>query len=485
MSQKNNSVVGSVFWSCVQTFSSQFVTIVITTILARLVAPEAYGLLAASSIFTSLAGTLATGGINNAIIQKKDADDADISSLFYFTIFFSCVIYLILFFLAPFLVKILDSSYDYQLLITLLRVQGLSVFFSCLSSFFGALQEKWLWFKNLSLISVCGAVISGAVGIILAYNGAGVWALVVQQLLGYLIKTIFLVITTKWIPKWLFSIKRLKPMLKYGIKMMFTGLTITIYSDLTSLIIGNRYSAESLAFYNKGTSYPKTLALSATTAVNTAIFPIMSRMQAKDDIKSISRQYSRISAFLITPIMLGLAAVAPALVILLLGEQWGPAIPFFQICCINYSIQPIAMANLQFLKADGLAGEYLKLDLYRKGIGVVLLLIAVSLGASIELIAISEVVANFIAIFINVVPGKKYLHYSIREQFVDIVPKYLIAFVMFVVVSWIGTLISSIFPRFVVQVSLGAGIYILLARCFRMRELKELVDLLRNIKKSK
>lgn len=481
MRQKSNSIVGTVFWSCVQTFSSQLASLVVTTILARIVIPEAYGIIAAASVFVSFATSFSAGGFSNALIQKKDADEKDFSSMFYFTVTFSVGVYILVYFLAPTLVHIFNQSYDQALLIKVIRVQGISVCLSSINAFFRAIQEKRLWFRNLSIISIWGTLISGCVGVFLAYMGAGVWALVVQNILAYVINGILLFLTTKWVPKLCFSFARLKPMLQYGLKMMLAGLTIALYADITSLVIGNRYSVESLAFYNKGIIYPKTLALNMVTAVSAALFPIMSKMQDNYEIKVIVRKFSCISAFLITPMMLGLAAVAPSLVEVLLGERWLPAVSFFRISCINYAIQPIAMANLQYLKAAGRAGEYLGLDLFRKGIGILLLMCSIAWGTDAEMIAVSEVVSNFISIFINIFPGKKYISYSFREQFFDVMPKFLISGIMFIVVSWIGTISAPAVVLLTAQMIAGVAIYLLLASILRMKELNDLTKMARRI----
>ncbi len=476
-SQKNNKVVSSLFWSFFERIGNQGVSLIISVILARLILPSEYGVIAAAQIFIQLATSFVAGGFGNALIQKKDADDNDCSTMFIFNIVFSVSLYGIIYVSSPMFVKILNDSYDYDLLIKVIRVLGIGIVLSSFNSFYRALLSKKLCFRKIFLLTLCGTIISATVGIFMAYKGFGVWALVTQNLLNLLINSILFVLTSDYRPKLYFSFTRFKPMFKFGVNLMISGLLISIYADLTSLAIGNKYTSDDLAYYQKGINFPKLLVLNIITAINTALFPIMSNIDSFEQQKQMVRKFNRISAFVITPMMFGFAAVADSFVEIVLTEKWLPCVVFLQISCLNYAIQPISMASLQFLKATGRATEYLVLDIIRKIVGVVLLVIAIVMDKGVWLIAVSEVVSNFIAVFINMYPGKKHIEYSIKEQVRDVLPKFILSAVMFAGVMVLGSLEMQIMLKFILQISGGICIYLAGAKLFKMKEFGELLDM--------
>jgi O-antigen/teichoic acid export membrane protein len=485
MAAKKGNVITSLFWSFFERVGSQGISLLISIILARLVSLEDYGVIAAAQIFIQLATVFVSGGFGNALIQKKDATDKDFSTMFIFNIVFSVSIYGIIYIFAPNIVTLLNKSYDYDLLIKVIRVLGLGVVLSGYESFYRALLTKQLYFKKLFKLCITGMVVSATVGITMAYKGYGVWALVTQSLLTLFINCILFTVSSKWKPKFYFSFRRFKPMFLFGLKLMLSSLFITIYTDLTSLAIGNRYSGEDLAFYKKGVNFPRMLVLNIITAINTALFPVMSKMDDPDELKALVRKFNRLSAFIITPMMLGFAAVGGSFIEIVLTEKWLPCVIFLQITCINYAIQPIGMSSLQYLKASGKATEYLVLDIIRKIVGVALLGVAIVLNKGIWLIALSEVASNFIAIFINMYPGKKHINYKIKEQISDILPKFILSGAMFGIVFAINSMEINIYLKVVLQIFIGIAVYLSGAKIFKMKELNEIVLLAKGfLKKS-
>lgn len=470
-------VVGSLFWSFLERVGAQAVGLIVSTVLARFIMPEDYGIIAAASIFTGLATTFVSGGFGNALIQKKDADDKDFSTMFVFNLVFSISVYIVIFFSAPFLVKVFSDSFDFDLLVLVLRILGVGIVFSSFNSFYRAILTKELLFKKLFKQTLVGTIFSGVIGIILAYNGFGVWALVTQSMVSYAINSVIFVYSSRWKPKFYFSFRRFKTMFSFGAKLLASGLMITAYTELTGLVIGNRYSSGDLAYYKKGTNYPKLLVLNIVTAINTALFPILSSISDTSEQIRIVRKFNRISAFVITPMMFGFAAVAPVFVELLLTEKWLPCVPFLQLCCLSYAIQPLEMSSLQYLKAAGKATEYLVLDIIRKCVGVVLIVIAVFLNKGVLLVAFADVVSNFIAIFINMYPGKKHIGYLIRHQVWDVLPKFLLSGVMFLAVYFMSYLALPLILKLLVQMLVGVVLYIGIAKIIRMKELDELLQM--------
>lgn len=483
MAAGKGKVISSLFWSFFERVGSQGISLIISIILARLVSLEDYGVIAAAQLFIQLATVFVSGGFGNALIQKKDATDKDYSTMFTFNIAFSVSLYALIFFSAPYIVTILNKSYDYDLLVRVIRILGLGVVFSGYESFYRALLTKNLLFKKIFKLCITGMVFSATIGITMAYKGYGVWALVTQSLLSLFLNCVLFTASSRWKPKLYFSFARFKPMFLYGAKLMLSSLFITIYADLTSLAIGNRYSGESLAFYKKGTNFPKMLVLNIITAINTALFPVMARMDNTEEQKALVRKFNRLSAFIITPMMLGFAAIGGSFIEIVLTEKWLPCVTFLQITCINYAIQPIGMSSLQYLKASGKATEYLVLDIIRKVIGVVLLGFAILLNKGIWLIAFSEVVSNFIAIFVNMYPGKKHIGYKIKEQVTDVLPKFILSGTMFGAVYAMNSLTVNIYLKVILQIFAGIVIYFAGAKAFRMKELDELTHLARDVLK--
>lgn len=481
MAAEKVGVVSSLFWSFFERVGSQGISLVISIILARLVDIEDYGVIAAAQIFIQLATVFVSGGFGNALIQKKDATDKDYSTMFTFNIVFSVSLYVLIFLSAPYIVTVLNESYDYDLLVKVIRILGLGIVFSGYESFYRALLTKSLLFKKIFKLCIMGMVCSATIGITMAYKGYGVWALVTQSLLSLFFNCILFTISSSWKPKLYFSFIRFKPMFLFGAKLMLSSLFITVYADLTSLAIGNRYSEESLALYKKGVNFPKMLVLNIITAINTALFPVMARMDKLEEQKALVRKFNRLSAFIITPMMLGFAAIGGSFIEIVLTEKWLPCVVFLQITCINYAIQPIGMSSLQYLKASGKATEYLVLDIIRKVVGVILLGCAIALKKGIWLIAFSEVVSNFIAIFINMYPGKKHIDYKIKEQIADVLPKFILAGVMFGMVYAMNCLSINIYIKVILQILVGVIIYLAGAKVFRMKEVDEITNLAKDI----
>lgn len=475
----NKKVINGLFWSIFERVGSQGVSLIVSIVLARILLPEAYGVIAAVSVFTSLASVFVSGGFCSAIVQKKDADDKDFATMFTFNTVFSLAIYALIFFTAPFLVRIFNSSYDYELLTLVLRVLGLGIILESYNSFHRSLLTKKMQFRKIFILSLCGTVISGVIGIVMAYLGFGVWAMVAQTLIAALANTILFSLFAEWKSRIYFSFSRFRPLFSFGYKLMLSGLFISIYGDITSVAIGNKYNSDDLAYYKKGINFPKLIVLNIITAINTSLFPIMATIDDPVEMKQLVRRFNRISAFIITPMMFGFAAVATTFVELVLTEKWLPCVIFLQISCMNYAVQPVAMSSLQYLKASGRATSYLVLDIIRKSVAICLLIGAIVADKGVWLLAVSEFVANFIAIFINMYPGKKYIGYTIREQISDVLPKFALSAIMFIAVYCVGLLSVPTLVLFLLQIAVGIGVYVMLAKIFRQKEMFEIIKILK------
>lgn len=483
----NNSgkLINGILWSFLERFGAQAVSIIVSIILARLIAPDQYGIISAATIFTSVSTAFVTGGFGNALIQKKDADDIDFSSMFIFNMAFSVVLYSIIYVLSPYIVKILNNTYDYTVLIKVLRVLGIGIVFASFNSFYRSFLMKKLLFKKIFIITLIGTVVSAFIGLFLAYLGAGLWALVAQNLAQYFINAILFVILSNYKIKFKFSILRLKPLVSYGGKLMLSSLLTTVYSDINSLAIGNKYNSEDLAYYNKGLSFPKLLVANIMSAINSALFPVMVGLKKEEEFKNCVKKFNKISTFIITPLMFGLAAVANPFISALLTDKWLPCAIYLQISCIDYALQPIGIANLQYWKASGKATLYLIADIIKKIIGVVSLIFALTLNSGVIGIIVSQLFATIIGVVINLLPSKKFINYSIFEQIKDVIPQFVLSLIMFSIVYFLGYLLPfSPIVVLLLQILIGVVIYVGFAQLIGMEEMQTIKQILKKLFKN-
>lgn len=474
MSNADGKLASGIAWSFLERFLSQGIGTVVAIILARIIHPEEYGIIAAVTIFTSIMTSFVTGGFGSALIQKKNAEDIDYSSMFIFNALFSVFAYFIVYFSAPYLVLILDESYDYELLIKVLRCLGIGVVFASFNSFFRNILAKEFNFKKIFFVALIGMLVSAVCGITMAYRGYGVWALVAQQVFSYAVNTLCFLFFSPWKPKLKFSFSRLKPMISFGGKLMLSTLLTTIYTDIYSIAIANQYSSDSLAFYKKGNTFPRLLVINIIASINTALFPVMAKMSTVQEYKSCVKRFNKLSTFIIAPMMFGFAAVAQNFVSLVLTDKWLPCVPFLQIACFNYVLQPIGIANMQFWKASGKATMYLIADIVKKIIGVGLLLMALRWSRSVISFATADLIATVFAVIITLAPAKKELGYSIYQQVRDVFPQFALSTIMFVAVIAVGNVMNL--PQIIellVQVLVGILIYIGGAKVSKMKELDD------------
>lgn len=462
-------VVSSLFWILLEKGGSQGIQFIIQIIIARLLLPEDFGLIALVSIFILLANVIVQSGFNTALIQKKHVDKLDFSSAFYMTLGLASLIYIILFFSSPFIA----GFFSMPGLSQVLRVLGLTLFFGVFNSIQNAVIAKEMAFKLL-FISTSGAmVISGMISVIMAFKGFGVWALVMQQLLSQCLTTIILWNVVKWRPGLLFSFDRIRILFSFGWKVLISSLMDTLFDNLRSLIIGKLYSPLTLGYYNRGKQFPALIVTNISGSVQTVMLPTLSLHQENiKKVKSMIRRSIVTSSFLIFPMMIGLVVTAEPLVRLLLTEKWLPAVPYLQIFSFSYALRPVQTANLQAIIALGRSDISLKLQILKNVFGLVALLIAINYG--VHAIAISGLIATIFAVIINMYPNRKLLDYTYKEQIFDIAPSLVISLLMGGVVYIVKYLNVANSFVFVLQVFIGIFTYLILARLMKIEAYKYL-----------
>ena len=446
----------NLIWRFAERCGAQGVTFIVSIILARLLEPEDYGVLALVTVFITILQVFVDSGLGSALIQKKDADDLDFSTVFYFNIFWCFILYIGIFGAAPYIAK----YYNMTLLTPVIRVLSLTVVISGVKNVQQAFVTRKMIFKKFFFATLTGTICAAVVGIVLAYKGFGVWALVVQQVLNSTIDTCILWITVKWRPKLQFSFERLKGLFSYGWKLLFSTLINTIYNDLRQLIIGKMYSSLHLAYYNKGKQFPSLIVTNINTSIDSVLLPVMAECQDdKSRVKTMTRRSIMTSSYIMWPLMFGLMAIGEPLIKLVLTEKWIPCLPYLYIFCFVYGMQPIHTANLNAIKAIGRSDLYLKMELIKKSVGILIILISMNHG--VIAIAMGSVIYTLFASFVNSYPNRKILNYGYLDQIKDIVPSFLLAFIMGIAVYFVPLICKNDYFAIPTQVVTGITIYLL------------------------
>lgn len=461
--EKRQNVVSNLIWRFLERCGSQLVAVVVQIVLARLLAPEIFGTVAKVTIITSILMVFVDSGMANSLIQKKDPDDLDFSSVFYFNLVFCLAIYVILYFTAP----LLSRFYKDEALTTIIRVLGLTIIVSGVRNVQQAYVSKTLQFKRFFFATLGGTLFSAVLGIAMAYMGYGVWALVAQQLTNVTVNTAILWLTVDWRPKLMFSLKRLGSLLSYGWKLLVSGLLETVYQRLREILIAVFYTDADLAYYNRGNSLPLLLVENINSSIDSVLLPVLSDQQDnRERVREMTRRAIRISTYIMMPLMMGLAVCAEPVVRLLLTDKWLPCVPYLRIFCFSYAFYPLHTANLNAIKAMGRSDLFLTLEIIKKVIGVIVLAITVRHG--VYAMALSLLFVSLTSQLINTWPNRKLLDYSYMYQLRDMLPSMLLSCLMGACVypiQWLGWSDWIVLP---LQVVCGAGIYVLGSLIFKL-----------------
>ncbi len=453
---------------------SQGVQFVVQIILARLLLPEDYGTLALVTVFTLVANVFVQSGFHSAIIQQQDTDAVDYSSVFIFSMTVAGLLYTVLYFSAPWISRYFDDP----LLVPVLRVITLTLFLGALRSVQSAIIARRMEFKKFFYGTVGATVVSGVAGIAAAYAGWGVWALVLQQLVSGVMLSVILWRLIEWRPRLLFSWNRLMRLLSFGWKLLASSLLNTIYMEMRTLFIGKIYTAETLGFFNRGRQFPQLIVGNIDGSIQAVMFPALSSYQHDvPRMRSLMRRAIVTSSFLVFPLMAGLAVTADPLVRVLLTERWLPAVPFLQIFCATYALQPIHTANLQAINALGRSEIFLKLEVLKKILGIGILFISLPYG--VFAIAWGTLLSGILSSFINAFPNRQLLSYRYEEQLKDILPSLGLALIMSVAVSLLPRLGLPPLQTLVLQVVTGVVVYAGLAALLRLECFYYVLQLIR------
>ena len=473
-----NKAAAGMMWQLMERFGAQGVSMIVTIVLARLLDPEVYGIVALAIVFTGLLEPFINSGMSTRLVQKKNADSLDFSTYFYYNMSVSILIYCIVFIAAPYI----GLFYNNEQLGSVIRVIGLNILIYGVKGVQSAYVSRHMEFRKFFFATLGGTLGAAVVGIWMAYHGFGVWSLVAQNLLNNTVDTIILWIVVKWRPTLAFSFERLKDLLDSGWKYLTVSLTNSIVDKTRSLIIGKAYSSESLAFYNKGNLFPDALTSSIEAAMNGVLLPSLASAQdSKEDLRAMLDRSIRLSMYILSPVNFGLIACGRPLICLILTEKWLPCLPFMYIFCIRNNLTAINVLNQNVYKATGNSGLFLKIDIVKKVINIILLIICMWLGGIIG-IAISVLLSTVAYIIINTIQNKRDLGYGMTDQMKAMAPGLLLSVVMAIPVYCIQFLNLSNAVTLILQVFSGAAIYILLSMVFKVDSFMYIVDLLVSVK---
>lgn len=455
MIKSKASIFSGFFWKFNEQITGQLVSFIVSIVLARILAPKEYGIVALVNVFVIIMEVFVTTGFSSALIQKKNATRLDFSTLFHCSLVFSIFLYIIIFLCSGLIARF----YHNDDLIPVIKVLSLRLPISAFNSIQMAYVSRHMAFKKIFSSTTIATVASGVLGIALAYMNFGVWALVWQGLTSVLFQTLVLFLEIPWRPYFEFSISEAKVLMNYGWKVLAANFLGTFFLQFRSLIIGRFYNAADLAYYNRGSRFPELISNNVDGTISSVLFPALSQYSDNlDKLKEMTRRSMRMSSFVIFPLMFGMAVAAKPITILLLTKKWLPSVPFMQCLCIAFCFSTISNANMQALKASGRSDVLLELEILKKPFYLAFILSSIRI--SVLAVAISMVLNNFIEMLIDVLPNKWVIKYPYKEQFKDIFPTFLLAIIMVLFIYPIGFLHLNSILEIILDVIVGAIVYL-------------------------
>lgn len=466
--QLKDKVVKGLFWRFLERCGAQGISFVVSIILARILSPTEFGIISLVTVFTNILMVFTDSGLGQALVQKSKIEDEDYSSALWMNSFLAVALYLGMFFLSPFIAKL----YQMEELTSVIRVISLTIIIGGVKGILQAYIQKNMQFKKFFFATLIGTIISAVIGIYMAVSGAGVWALVFQQLTNQVIDTIVLWIVTPCRFHLRFSFNRVKNLYSFGWKILVSHFIDLVYNNMYSLVIGKTYSEADLAYYDKGKQFPYYLINNVNNSINMVMFPTLSKLKNnKEKLCNTVRKSLQVSSFIIFPMMVGFAAIAPDFILVLLTEKWLPAVPFLRFCCFTYALTPIHTANLQAMSAIGRSDIYLKLEIKKKIIGVLCLIITLPRG--LYAMMVGRCISGIISMYLNISPNKVLLGYGIKAQMKDLLPATILSAIMSVIVLGLGEFLKiSSLMKIIIQIIVGCAVYFGLARVFHLEILE-------------
>jgi O-antigen/teichoic acid export membrane protein len=472
MESLKSKTVKGISWSFIDAFANQGITFLVGLILARLLSPAEFGIIGIIGIFIAVSNTIVDSGFSNALIRKPDAQNIDYNTVFYFNLLIGVLFYGLIFLFAP----VISSFFNEPLLTPLSRVLGIVLIINAFGIIQKTLLTKNIDFKKQTNISLIASVTSGIVGIVMAFSGYGVWSLAGQQLSRQGLNTVFLWIYNKWRPVLEFSIQSFKELFGFGSKLLLSGLLETIYQNIHTLVIGKYFSAAQLGQYSRANQFKSVFSSNLTAVFQRVYYPILSQIQNEQDrLLLIYRRIIKTNMLISFTMLLGLAAISKPLIVILIGEKWLMAAKFLPILCFAGMLYPLHATNLNILQVKGYSNLFLKLEIVKKMIGCIPIVIGIFYG--IEIMLWSAVIVSFVSLFVNGFYSKRLLNYSMWEQLKDIFPSFSISSSIAFIVWSCQLLNIPYLCILILQSALGLFLTLLIHHWIKLPEYLELKDI--------
>ncbi|MFA7116557.1 MAG: lipopolysaccharide biosynthesis protein [Bacteroidales bacterium] len=475
-----SKTINGLKWSAIERFSAQGVQFVIQVFLARLLLPSDYGIIAMLTIFIAISQTFVDSGFSNALIRKLDRDEDDFTTAFIFNILVGLFFYGVLYFCSPFIA----DFYDIPLLSPITKFLGISVFFNSLCIVQQAILTIKIDFKTQTYVSLISVFIAGIIAIYLAYTGLGAWALAWQVVIAAFLRAVILWILVKWRPRGSFTKKSFKNLFGFGSKLLASGLINTIFNNIYLIVIGKVYSSKLLGYYSKASEFSKYPASSITSIIQRVTYPVLSEMQNDNEKLRVNyRKILRLSVFIMFPIMVGISAIADPIIRLLLTDKWAFSIPLLQILCFALMFYPIHAINLNLLQVKGRSDLFLRLEIIKKVLLTVILIITLPMG--VKALCIGQVINSIICLIINTHYTSKLINVGFIKQMKDVLPTLLICLVMFGAIYLVNIFIDSTailhvnIWKLVIDIIFGALIFVGLSYLRNAKELKDIINIIK------
>lgn len=462
----NKKILSGLMWKMLERFGTIGGQFVIQIILSRILGPSEYGALAIMMIFITIANVFIQNGFNTSLIQNKDIVEEDYSSVLWVSELIALAIYLLIFFFSPLIANIYKMEY----IVWPLRILALMLFPGALNSVQIAKVTREMNFKLIFRSNIVSVIVSGLCGIAAAYIGFGLWALVIQSLVNTLCVSAVMLFSANLKIKPYISSQRVKKLFSFGWKLVVSSLLNSVTENVRGLAIGIKYDATTLGYYNRGMQFPQYGITVVQSTLQSVMLPAISEQQEnRNNAKTLLKNTITISAYVIFPLMAGLAGTANSFVELLLTDKWLACVPYMQVYCLIFAFYPLYVCNLQAMNAMGRSDLYLKLEIIKQTYGFLTLVIALYFFDTPMAIAVSSALLIPLGVIVNCFPNKKLLDYGVLEQIKDILPSFAISLTMFFVVIIIEKMEMGLILTFVVQIIVGSLLYILLSIVFKIK----------------
>lgn len=482
MENMGKKVTSNVMWNYAERLLAQIVSLLVTVVLSRLIAPEHFGAISIVTIMITFCNIFISNGFGNALVQSKNAEVSTYNAMFYYSFASAVLLYAVIFLTAP----LVAYYFDLDILVPVIRVMGLRIVIASLNTIQHAYLVRRLEFKKFFITTFFGTVISAAVGIAMAYAGFGIWALVGQYLTNVTIDTILLYFTCGWKPGQKSDWRGAAKILPFGFKLLLSALIKNIYNEISGLIIGKRFSVTDLAYYSKGKQFPSIVVTNLNSTLSRVLFSAMSRNQDNlTSVRNMLRRSLKINLYIVGPLMAGFALCAPSLVSVVLTDKWLESVPYLQMFSLFFLLKSIQNNHIQAVNAVGRSGITLWIETAGTVFGVVGLIVAIFVLKSITATILVMCLEQVLCILALCIANRKLLNYALKDQIVDFIPTLLVIALMSAVVFAVGVILPQGWMGLLAQSTAGIAIYVILSLVFKLDSFHYMLSIIRSILKKK